>query len=1136
MPASGDPARTPADDESIYAGYEVLLGRRPAEEEVALHRGATFAAFLESLVASPEYGARHTGLLELTRETHDDFVNVWTPELARFHRPAGTLSANGAVEIGREGFIFLNDGANHPRDQFVGKFEPTPEWTERWARTHRHRTEAAAAAGAQLIWLMIPDKTAVLHELITSPLIGGRRPVERLLEDVGIPFVYPHAELSAGPASAFLRTDSHLSAHGTRTVADVLTSVLGAAAPPAVAALAATTRAMMGDLGWAFQPPIAEIVADPGGWPGRVLTDNSAEIFAAGGHFGARVTVANAEAPDRRRVAIFGDSFSFAGRLSEATYLQGLIWWLAFTFREIHFCWIPFGWDQRLVDEVRPEVIVLEGAERFAVRPPQLDTDSALLARQTIDQIAADPWTVDVVGPRESQEAAAPLTAEEVTAIYRQVLRRPPTPREVAMQRAAPSVRALLEIVVGSDEFQWRLDAGTPYGAGMLNVLTPALAAYGPPAGTRSRDGLVEVGPHCDLRPVPRAGPLAHGWLRAWRAAHDRRTAFCDEIGADFVWVLLPEKPDRGGTTPAELLRDLSGAPFAHPALPATGDPGETFALTSRRLTEDGLRRVAVAVLALLGEPHPPPATAEIDDAFVVGDLGAHFRPALGEIARRHSRWPGTAQSDDDGGVRLDNAAAAGARTCAVVAAGDARRPGGLAWWLACAFREVHVLPRWDERRLRELAPDILVCETPASHCESLPEGAPAVAVTEEQPLVSIVTPTLNQAAYIEETLRSVAQQDYPLIDHIVMDAGSTDGTAEIVARFGDLVRFHSGPDDGQADAINKGFRMSRGTILGWLNSDDVLLPGAVRRAVETLRSHPDAAFVHGGAIIVDVDDDVLAVCDPPPFLDGRMLLAEARVIQPTAFWPRTLFEAVGGLRTDLHYTMDWDLFLKLARHGPMIVVRGDPLAVARLHPESKTVTGGLRRYLEILRMLRAHGGSAFATLGYGLELLDRWATRVLRAAGGARTNTDVLVGDGPLSRLRRALTGRLAGVPIEADRWVGRTVELPLPVGEGDVIVTGDLPPWCPLQEQTLTVDVRGGGRVRQALGPGRFELRCPAGHGATGRVRITAGSTFVPARHDADSADRRRLAWVYESLHRDRAGGQASAAPLSPTACSAA
>ena len=248
-----------------------------------------------------------------------------------------------------------------------------------------------------------------------------------------------------------------------------------------------------------------------------------------------------------------------------------------------------------------------------------------------------------------------------------------------------------------------------------------------------------------------------------------------------------------------------------------------------------------------------------------------------------------------------------------------------------------------------------------------------------ERPLVSIVTPSLNQGAYIEETIRSVLEQDYPDLEHIIVDGGSTDATLDVLRRYPHLM-WVSEPDRGQADAVNKGFAMARGAIFGWLNADDLYLPGAVSAAVEALQES-GCALVHGGWRQIDEHGRTIRDVEPVPF-DYRRQLEEAnRVAQPSGFFTREAFEAVGGLDVRYRYAMDYELWLKIgARFDVCHVDR--VLGAYRYHPESKTVAEPLGFVAETVHASRRHGGGRFSSMYLDWYLPRRrpWLYRGLTA------------------------------------------------------------------------------------------------------------------------------------------------------------
>jgi len=225
--------------------------------------------------------------------------------------------------------------------------------------------------------------------------------------------------------------------------------------------------------------------------------------------------------------------------------------------------------------------------------------------------------------------------------------------------------------------------------------------------------------------------------------------------------------------------------------------------------------------------------------------------------------------------------------------------------------------------------------------------------MSSNQPLVSIITPSLNQAAFIEAAIESVLAQDYPNIEYLVVDGGSTDGTLDILRRYGERVRWISEPDAGQSDAINKGVRLTQGEILAWMNADDQYAPQAVSRAIAELQAHPQAALVYGHAEFTDQAGRVIAPCvRVEPFDLYRLLNSLDYIVQPTTFFRRDAFLAVGGLDASLRYCLDYDLWIKLALRYQVRYLP-EQLARVRVYPATKTASGGLERLNEIERMVR---------------------------------------------------------------------------------------------------------------------------------------------------------------------------------------
>jgi len=202
-------------------------------------------------------------------------------------------------------------------------------------------------------------------------------------------------------------------------------------------------------------------------------------------------------------------------------------------------------------------------------------------------------------------------------------------------------------------------------------------------------------------------------------------------------------------------------------------------------------------------------------------------------------------------------------------------------------------------------------------------------------PLVSIITPSLNQGRFIRDTIESVLSQEYPRLEHIIMDGGSTDDTLDILHSYGDRLTWRSAPDSGQAEAVNRGIRLAKGDILGWLNSDDTYLPGAVKTAVGHLAANTETAVVYGDAYYIDEKNTITGTYPTEDFNLNR-LAGACIVCQPAAFIRRAALDAVGMLDPGLRYCMDYDLWIRLGRR--FRIDRTERfLANTRRHPETKS-------------------------------------------------------------------------------------------------------------------------------------------------------------------------------------------------------
>ena len=227
--------------------------------------------------------------------------------------------------------------------------------------------------------------------------------------------------------------------------------------------------------------------------------------------------------------------------------------------------------------------------------------------------------------------------------------------------------------------------------------------------------------------------------------------------------------------------------------------------------------------------------------------------------------------------------------------------------------------------------------------------------VPEVSPLVSIVTPCLNAARYLEATIQSILNQDYPNIEYIVMDGGSTDATLNILKRYGDRLQWFSAKDGGTADAVNKGFDRSHGSIFTYLNADDILLPGAVRAAVEALALSPEVAGVYGEAWWTGEDGSRIAPYPVKDF-DPRQLEFECFICQPASFVRREVFLDLSRLDPALLLTFDYEFWMRLSRVHKLQRI-GETLADSRMHSANKSLGRKQEVFRETFQILRRHYG-----------------------------------------------------------------------------------------------------------------------------------------------------------------------------------
>jgi glycosyltransferase involved in cell wall biosynthesis len=217
-----------------------------------------------------------------------------------------------------------------------------------------------------------------------------------------------------------------------------------------------------------------------------------------------------------------------------------------------------------------------------------------------------------------------------------------------------------------------------------------------------------------------------------------------------------------------------------------------------------------------------------------------------------------------------------------------------------------------------------------------------------QRPLVSIITPSFNSGNFIERCIQSVLAQNYPAIEHIVVDGGSKDSTLSIIEKYNDKLRWISEPDRGQSNAMNKGIRMAKGEIIGWINADDYYLPGAVQAVVGEFVACSDVSMVHGDAWTEDLAGRILQEIQAGE-VDSMAILTRNQVCYP-AFVRKVVFDEIGGFDETLHLSMDYEMWIRIVtrfktKHVPV------QIAAVTLHPQTKSIFRSYDMTIEAIKV-----------------------------------------------------------------------------------------------------------------------------------------------------------------------------------------
>ncbi|MBK5292286.1 MAG: glycosyltransferase [Acidobacteriia bacterium] len=393
-----------------------------------------------------------------------------------------------------------------------------------------------------------------------------------------------------------------------------------------------------------------------------------------------------------------------------------------------------------------------------------------------------------------------------------------------------------------------------------------------------------------------------------------------------------------------------------------------------------------------------------------------------------------------------------------------------------------------------------------------------------EQPLVTVVTPSYNQAPFLRATIESVLSQDYPRIEYIIMDGGSEDASAQIASEYSSRLSWFSGKDRGQSHALNKGYRMAKGDILAWINSDDILLDGAVRRAVEGFRDHPLAGAVYGEGFLMDRDGNFTSRFPyVRPFDLWSLVHLSDYVLQQSMYFRADVYREIGEIREDLHYTMDWDLLIRIGKRYPLQHLP-HYMGCLREHDEAKTFRGGGVRIREIGRMLREHTGMWMppGLVHYGMDMYRRiWCDRIAKStpAGlsglGEFLQLAVTYAAGIVARRITSLAWNSLQGWYE-DGWVSTRILYMLPACDSDLIIEGELPPNPWLAGQNIEILCNGVSLGSHRLPKGAFRLQVPARGLAAhqpANLELRASHYYIPT-HFGHLTDRRRLAYKIKRI----------------------